>query len=1068
MRLTRTVSNMLLVFCCLAALGFGSTLRAAETIKALIVDGQNNHAWAATTPVLRKILEDSGRFTVEVATTPPKKQPMAGFRPTFADYGVVVLNYNGDEWPKQTKEDFVAYVRGGGGVVVYHAADNAFPNWPEYNEIIGLGGWGGRNEKDGPMVRYRDGEVVLDTTPGRAGRHPKRQEFRVVARDREHPIVRGLPEVWMHTADELYGMLRGPARNLTVLATGYSDPKQRNGTGENEPVLFTIRYGEGRVFHDVLGHGPEQMESVGFIVTLLRGTEWAATGQVSLTGVPADFPTADKSSRRSLGVKPPAQSAGTREIRNPYAALETYEAGSDRKALVMIEQEVRAATSPEQRRAVERKLLGVLRSAEAYLGGKDFACRMLRRVGGEAAVPVLAGLLGDAKLSHLSRFALQGLTTPRAGQALLEALPKAAPDLQVGIIESLGERGDQPAISAIAGFLRSDSASLRRAALVALGKINGAAAVTALTGADVAEALTPVLHAALLRCADGLRSEDEAAALGLYRSLLEEGDSIPTRIAAARGIIAVDKGKAVPLVCSMFRSPERALREAAGRLVLSIPGPAATAALAEQFPALDADAQMLILDALAVRGDSTVAPVVSRAAAAENADVRLAALRALATVGGAEHVSLLLEAAAGEGESAVTARESVSRLVAPGVNAALRDVVAGDAPSGHKTEALAALRGRADAEAVPTMLQAARDGADSVREEALCGLVELAGPKQTPVLVSLLVRTSDTTEQGLIQGALAGIARRADAVEPVVADIATALDAADTQAAGVLLAALSRVGGERALSIVGSRLRSQDAELKRAAVRALSEWQDSGPRDDLLSVVRDGEDLVCRVLAFRGYVRLTQLPGGLDPEQQVADLAEAMTVAPRPDEKKLVLAALGGIASRKALELAQTCTGQPALAAEAKAAAARIKRALEGVVLLEDEAVLVAKEAAIRGKGAKYESAKNRDCIGVWKDVGTSVSWSVEVLVPGDFELETTQSMRGHAGATYTVELGDATVEGTVVDTGDWGKFVTQSLGQLKVAAPGVYTLSFNPKAKPKTYVTNLRSITLRRTDESQ
>ncbi|OHB67385.1 MAG: hypothetical protein A2Y77_06170 [Planctomycetes bacterium RBG_13_62_9] len=163
--------------------------------------------------------------------------------------------------------------------------------------MIAIGGWGGRNEKSGPMVRYRDGKVVLDTSPGIGGSHGPQHEFQVTIRERFHPIVAGLPQKWMHASDELYSTLRGPAKNMTILATAYADPAQK-GTGEHEPALFTVRYEKGRVFHTVLGHAPEQMRSVGFIVTYQRGAEWAATGRVTQVEVPDDMSTADKVSLR--------------------------------------------------------------------------------------------------------------------------------------------------------------------------------------------------------------------------------------------------------------------------------------------------------------------------------------------------------------------------------------------------------------------------------------------------------------------------------------------------------------------------------------------------------------------------------------------------------------------------------------------------------------------------------------------------------------------------------------------------------------------------------------------------
>jgi len=269
----------------------------AAPLKALIVDGQNNHSWQTTTPVLKRLLEESGLFTVDVATSPPKGADMAQFRPKFADYAVVILNYNGDAWAEAARQDFAAYVRGGGGFVSYHAADNAFPEWKAYQEMIGVGGWGDRKAPgSGSKVRLTNGQIHLDPTPGICGHHGQRLPFQVTIRDAQSPITKGLPAVWMHAADELYDSLCGPADNLTVLATAHSDPAN-SGTGEDEPMLMTLRYGQGRVFHTTLGHDVEAMRSVDFIVTFLRGTEWAATGKVT-GAVPPDFPTASEVRKR--------------------------------------------------------------------------------------------------------------------------------------------------------------------------------------------------------------------------------------------------------------------------------------------------------------------------------------------------------------------------------------------------------------------------------------------------------------------------------------------------------------------------------------------------------------------------------------------------------------------------------------------------------------------------------------------------------------------------------------------------------------------------------------------------
>lgn len=270
---------------------------AAEKLKLLIIDGQNNHKWQETMPVMQKWLADSGRFTVDVATSPPKGGDMSTFKPDFKAYDIVLSNYNGDEWSDETKQAFVDYVQNGGGLAIIHAANNSFGKWAEYNRMIGLGGWGGRNETSGPYVRYRDGRIVRDETPGSGGHHGKQHPFAVVVRNGEHPITKGLPPVFMHAQDELYDKLRGPAENIDVLATAYADPAT-GGSGEHEPMIFTVGFGRGRVFHTPMGHSAEAMQCVGFGTVLLRGCEWAATGAVTLTEVPKDFPTADAVSVR--------------------------------------------------------------------------------------------------------------------------------------------------------------------------------------------------------------------------------------------------------------------------------------------------------------------------------------------------------------------------------------------------------------------------------------------------------------------------------------------------------------------------------------------------------------------------------------------------------------------------------------------------------------------------------------------------------------------------------------------------------------------------------------------------
>ena len=281
---------------------FGSNLFAqsnSDKINVLIVDGFSNHDWKQTTHLVKTILEGSGLFKVDISSAPsePDDSELVNWNPKFEDYGVIIQNTNNIHnkklrWPRKVEKELEEYVASGGGLYILHSANNAFPDWKEYNLMIGLG-W--RSKDEGIALQIKENKEIIEipVNEGQSTFHgPRNDEIIYILNN--HPINKYFPKAWKTPDMELYKFARGPANNITILSYAKDDD-----TNINWPVEWVIAYGNGRVYNSSMGHlwegdnYPVSFRCVGFQTTLIRATEWLATGKTSYT-IPDNFPNEHK------------------------------------------------------------------------------------------------------------------------------------------------------------------------------------------------------------------------------------------------------------------------------------------------------------------------------------------------------------------------------------------------------------------------------------------------------------------------------------------------------------------------------------------------------------------------------------------------------------------------------------------------------------------------------------------------------------------------------------------------------------------------------------------------------
>jgi len=910
-----------------------ASIKKAE-LKALIVTGQNSHDWKISTSILKSIVENTMLFSVDMAISPSPGEKMDSFCPDFTSYDVVILNYEGDLWSKNTRRDFVAYVRSGGGVVVSHSAGRAFPSWKEYNTIIGLSAGKSRNENHGPYVFFKNGKAVMDHSPGTTGLHSNLHEFTVITREPLHPITKGLPVLWRHAEDQLLGLLRGPAENLTVLATAYSDPVHK-GSGRHEPILFTVMHEKGRVFHTVLGHTGKDPSSsatqcAGFIVTFQRGTEWAATGKVTQT-IPGDFPAVHTDDpaftpvRTWPNYRPPF-------LKDILDELSSYEEGVHDEVILKLRRYVFANRNSENSRRASEKHLAIFLGSEATVTAKMAVCRHLRTLGTKVSVPALEALLLNTNTSDAARYALEKIPGKEAQGALIRSLDSVQDDIKPGIISSLGIRNEVSSAAQLEKYLYSQNQD------IALSTAEALAHITSIRSAETLSLSLKKLKgdmrikaaSALLLCTDNLFDAEapKERLFDLYGMLSAEGIPLPIQQAAIRGKIRTTQTCPIQMVINLLKSKNKRAYLPAIDMIPYVFGIQHIPDLCTILPELPASNQVQLLAVLSRHNIPQTQQSAVLLLDHKDQAIRLAALEALEKIGNEDTADLLARhAALSVGIEQTSARKALWTLRGPDIDqAVLTGLVKTEDPK-IKNEFLRAISERQILSGTNLVLGQILSADPINRLQAIRTCREIANPGDLPQLLDLLFLVKSEKEAHELELTIAAISlkislpeRRGNAVIEKLEKII------EPKSRARLIRVLGKMGDNSKLALIRLALHDENEDIRDAAVRALADWPDLSPKYDLLQITQETGNSTHKILALRAYIRMIEMNKFQSPEGAVQNLKTALGLTSRPEEKKLVLGILPVFSCREALVLAGSLLEEDAVKEEAKIAFEMIEK----------------------------------------------------------------------------------------------------------------------------------------------
>lgn len=570
----------------------------------------------------------------------------------------------------------------------------------------------------------------------------------------------------------------------------------------------------------------------------------------------------------------------------------------------------------------ESKLIEVLRS-DAPAAQKAITCKKLAVYGSAEAVPALAPLLTNQELASWARIALEAIPGDAASEALRMAVSKLQGRLLVGTINSIGVRRDQKAVGELVLNLKNNDPDVASATAVALGRIGGSQAATALKSAlpTAPQAVRAAVAEGCVRCAEHFLADGEPpAAIELYDLVRKAQVPKQNMLEAIRGAILARKTEGIPLLVEQLRSTDKALFQIGLRVARELPGGQATDAVVAEMHRAAPERQPLLLLALSDRGDDKAMPAILESAKSGPKNVRLVAVKVLDRMGKPSTAPALIQVAS-ENDPELTQAALVALTRMPGSELDAQVLEHLGRATGKTRQVLIELSARRHTDgALPVLVKATQDPDPGVRAAAVQAVGSIGGPDQVNDLVQLLSTTKDEKQRQDIEAALLAISGRGG--NGCVQSLLPLTHNQDVEVRKVALHALASAGGSEALRAVLIGAMDHDPSVQDEAVRTLSTWPNTWPEDEnistpLLNVAKNSKNPTYQVLAMRGYLQFLQGDKKLGNDEKLAKVQEALPLMSRPEEKRSAMAVVQSVHSSAALETLVKFAAEPALTEDA-------------------------------------------------------------------------------------------------------------------------------------------------------